>query len=529
MSYLALYRKYRPASFEEVAGQTAVVTALRNQVKYGQIGHAYLFCGTRGTGKTSMAKIFAKAVNCLNPQDGSPCNECEMCREAQSGFNMIEIDAASNNGVENIRELRDEVVYTPVKGRYKVYIIDEVHMLSSQAFNALLKTLEEPPEHVIFVLATTEPHKVMSTILSRCQRYDFKRLTVEEITARLQLVAGEEGIDAEQEALAFIAATADGGMRDALSMLDQCYAYYMKETITLPKVLDVLGAVDNQVLGRMTRALVQADAGEILGGIEEIYQQGRDPQQFVTAWNGYLRGVLLHQVMKEKAAEYVVERPQVLAVMAEQAKEMSPDQVTFFIQELSKLANQLKYASQKRILLESQLLSLTRGNGVSADLGLLARIEQLEQKIRQLEENGVKVSGRNVNPVEVKEEKVASAPKETAASKPMQNTGGTGEGLAKDWLTLRKSIIKENGALYILNFMTLSPGEGPDEWVLRTDKEIYRQQLEMGGGEKLRLIEDKIAQATGQKVKLSTGATQTSAVPSMEELLSGIKTDINWH
>ncbi|MBQ7049268.1 MAG: DNA polymerase III subunit gamma/tau, partial [Firmicutes bacterium] len=222
MSYLALYRKYRPLTFSEMVGQKAVIQALQNQVKFGQLGHAYLFCGTRGTGKTSTAKVFARAVNCLNPVDGNPCNECELCREAESGFNLVEIDAASNNGVENIRDLREEVQYTPSKGKYKVYIIDEVHMLTQSAFNALLKTLEEPPEHVIFVLATTEPHKVLPTILSRCQRYDFKRITTGEIAEHLADVCAKEGIAADADALHYIAAIADGGMRDALSILDQC-------------------------------------------------------------------------------------------------------------------------------------------------------------------------------------------------------------------------------------------------------------------------------------------------------------------
>ena len=211
MSHLALYRKYRPTTFDGVVGQDAVVTALRNQVKYGQLGHAYLFCGTRGTGKTSTAKIFARAVNCLHPVEGNPCNECELCKQAESGFNLIEIDAASNNGVDSMRNLREEVQYTPSKGKYKVYIIDEAHMLTTQAFNALLKTLEEPPEHVIFILATTEPQTILPTIVSRCQRYDFKRITAKEIAGRLRLVCEQEAIQISQDALHYIAVLASGG------------------------------------------------------------------------------------------------------------------------------------------------------------------------------------------------------------------------------------------------------------------------------------------------------------------------------
>jgi DNA polymerase-3 subunit gamma/tau len=229
MSYVALYRKFRPAEFSEVKGQEHIVTTLQNQIKANRIGHAYLFCGTRGTGKTSIAKIFAKAVNCESPIDGSPCGNCATCKSIAAGtsMNVIEIDAASNNGVDNIREIRENVAYSPTEGKYKVYIIDEVHMLSIGAFNALLKTLEEPPEYVIFILATTEAHKIPITILSRCQRYDFKRITAETICARLTELMDKEAVDVEEKALRYIAKAADGSMRDALSLLDQCIAFYL--------------------------------------------------------------------------------------------------------------------------------------------------------------------------------------------------------------------------------------------------------------------------------------------------------------
>ena len=532
MSYLALYRKYRPSSFDEIAGQQAVVTALRNQVRYGQVGHAYLFCGSRGTGKTSVARVFAKAVNCLNPRDGSPCNECELCREAQSGFNLIEIDAASNNGVDSIRELRDEVVYTPVKGRYKVYIIDEAHMLSAQAFNALLKTLEEPPEHVIFILATTEPHKIMPTILSRCQRYDFKRLSVEEMTERLRYVAAQENIAAEEEAITCIASSSDGGMRDALSLLDQCHAYYINETITLPRVLEVLGAVDNEILGRMTEALSKGDAAGLLQGVEEIYRQGRDPQQFVTAWCGYLRGVLIYRVLGKEAEGYLTESPGVRRLMAEQARELSQEELTFYIQEFSRLSNQLKFALQKRIILETGLLSLSRGLGSGTEeSGLAARLAQVEKRLEELSHGGAAETVRR--PAAASGEQAPSPrterPAPTAeASRRTPETAASGDGnVPADWPEIRKRIIKEKQPLYILNFMQLTAGAAPDELVLRTDKEIYRKQLEADGQEKLRFVEEKIREQTGRPYRLSTGASAGTA-PSMEELLSGIKSDIQW-
>ncbi|HIT86609.1 MAG TPA: DNA polymerase III subunit gamma/tau, partial [Candidatus Coprocola pullicola] len=241
MSYTALYRKFRPDTFSGVIGQEHIVKTIKNQILSDRVSHAYLFCGTRGTGKTSTAKIFARAINCLAPKEGNPCNECTLCRAAleNRSMNVIEIDAASNNGVDNIREIREEVKYPPTQGKYKVYIIDEVHMLSSGAFNALLKTLEEPPEHVIFILATTDPQKVPATILSRCQRFDFHRITTEQIAQTLSEYMKIEDIPVQKEALHYIARLGDGSMRDSLSILDQCTAFYSDELLTLEKVLDV--------------------------------------------------------------------------------------------------------------------------------------------------------------------------------------------------------------------------------------------------------------------------------------------------
>ncbi len=252
MSYTALYRKWRPIRFEDVKGQEHIVQTLKNQIISSRIGHAYLFCGTRGTGKTSIAKIFARAVNCEYPVDGSPCGQCDICKNIASGatLNVVEIDAASNNGVENIRDIREQVQYPPTEGRYRVYIIDEVHMLSTGAFNALLKTLEEPPSYVIFILATTEVHKIPITVLSRCQRYDFKRITLPALTERLIELSGAEQIDVEEKALTYIARAADGSMRDALSLLDQCVAFHYGERLTYEHVLDILGAVDTSKIGR---------------------------------------------------------------------------------------------------------------------------------------------------------------------------------------------------------------------------------------------------------------------------------------
>ena len=262
MSYQALYRKFRPQEFEDVKGQDHIVKTLKNQINADRIGHAYLFCGTRGSGKTTIAKIFARAVNCEHPVEGSPCGECPTCKAIQNGssMNVIEIDAASNNGVDNIRQIREEVAYRPTEGKYKVYIIDEVHMLSTGAFNALLKTLEEPPEYVMFILATTEAHKIPVTILSRCQRYDFHRISNDTIADRLFELMKEEQIEVEEKAIKYVAKAGDGSMRDALSLLDQCIAFHLGEKLTYENVLEVLGAVDTEVFSKLLRQVI---AGEV--------------------------------------------------------------------------------------------------------------------------------------------------------------------------------------------------------------------------------------------------------------------------
>ena len=295
MSYTALYRKFRPSEFDEVKGQDHIVTTLRNQIQTERIGHAYLFCGTRGTGKTTIAKILAKAVNCEHPVNGNPCNECATCQKInkQTSMNVVEIDAASNNGVANIRDIIEEVQYSPAEGKYKVYIIDEVHMLSTGAFNALLKTLEEPPSYVIFILATTEPHKIPITIHSRCQRYDFHRITIDTIAARLQELAMREKVQAEEKALRYIAKVADGSMRDALSLLDQCIAFYLGENLTYDKVLQVLGAVDNEIFSQLLRHVLQHDVTGAIGVLEEMVVQGRDLNQFVIEFTWYMRNLML--------------------------------------------------------------------------------------------------------------------------------------------------------------------------------------------------------------------------------------------
>ena len=384
MGYMALYRKWRPNDFDEVRGQDAIVQTLRNQIIYNRIGHAYLFCGTRGTGKTSIAKLFAKAVNCEHPVNGNPCNACPSCQaiNAQSSLDVLEIDAASNNGVENIRDIREQVQYSPVEGRYKVYIIDEVHMLSSGAFNALLKTLEEPPSYVIFILATTEKHKIPVTILSRCQKYDFKRISVDTITNHLVSLMEKEKVDADEKALRYIARAADGSMRDSLSLLDQCAAFYMNETLTYDHVLEVLGAVDTEVFSRLLRQLLAMDVHQVIETIDELVMQGRELSQLAADFTWYLRNLLL--VKSSDNMEDVLDvSSENLALLKEEAQMIDSDTLIRYIRIFSDLTNQLKYATQKRVLLEVTLIKLCRPAMDQNKDALLDRIRAIEKQLEE--------------------------------------------------------------------------------------------------------------------------------------------------
>ena len=348
MSYTALYRKFRPDNFKDVKGQDHIVTTLKNQILADRIGHAYLFCGTRGTGKTSIAKLFAKTVNCENPVDGSPCGECASCKSIAAGasMNVIEIDAASNNGVDNIREIVDEVSYSPAEGKYKVYIIDEVHMLSIGAFNALLKTLEEPPSYVIFILATTEVHKIPITILSRCQRYDFKRISIDTITERMRELMDAEGIQVEEKALRYVAKTADGSMRDALSLLDQCIAFHFGKELTYDKVLDVLGAVDTEVFSRLYRQVLDRNVLGCIHLLEEVIMQGRELTQFVSDFSWYLRNLLLVKT-SDNMEDVIDVSSENLTRLKEEAQATDMETIIRYIRVFSELASKMNMLPRK--------------------------------------------------------------------------------------------------------------------------------------------------------------------------------------
>lgn len=385
MSYTALYRKWRPKSFDEVRGQDHIVKTLKNQINSGRIGHAYLFCGTRGTGKTSVAKILARAVNCEHPVDGNPCGECSMCRQIAEGssLNVVEIDAASNNSVDNVREIRDQVQYSPTSGHYRVYIIDEVHMLSAGAFNALLKTLEEPPSYVIFILATTEAHKIPITILSRCQRYDFKRISIDTISGRLRELVDAEQMDVEDKALRYVARAADGSMRDALSLLDQCAAFHFGEKLTYDNVLDVLGAVDNRVFIKLFRAVLQNDTKACICEIEEMIAQGRDLSQLVNDFLWYMRNLLIAGTTDEPGDVLDVSEES-LAVLKKEAEGVDTEVLMRYIRIFSELSGQLRFAAQKRVLVEIAFIKLTTPTMERNLDSVFQRITMLEQKMQEM-------------------------------------------------------------------------------------------------------------------------------------------------
>ena len=384
MSYTALYRKFRPSTFEDVKGQDHIVTTLKNQIRADRIGHAYLFCGTRGTGKTTVAKILAKAVNCEHPIDGNPCNECETCKAIAAGtsMNVIEIDAASNNGVDNIREIREEVAYSPTTGKYKVYIIDEVHMLSIGAFNALLKTLEEPPSYVIFILATTEANKIPVTILSRCQRYDFRRITIDTIAARLSELMEKEGVDVEEKAIRYVAKAGDGSMRDALSLLDQCIAFYLGQKLTYDKVLEVLGTVDTEIFSQMLRTILAGDVTGSIRTLETLLNRGKELGQFVTDFTWYLRNLLLVKSADE-TEELLDVSTENLKLLKEESTMVDDETLIHYIRVLSELSGQLRYAAQKRVLVEVALVKLCKPQMEQNLESVLERLRILEEKMER--------------------------------------------------------------------------------------------------------------------------------------------------
>ncbi|MCG0275948.1 MAG: DNA polymerase III subunit gamma/tau [Thermosediminibacteraceae bacterium] len=398
MAYVALYRKYRPKDFDEIVGQEAIVRTLKNQLRSGKIGHAYLFCGMRGTGKTSTARVLAKALNCEQGPTDTPCNRCKNCVAINEGgmMDVIEMDAASNRGIDDIRALRERVSFPPSEGRYRVYIIDEVHMLTTEAFNALLKTLEEPPSHVVFILATTEPNKLPATILSRCMRFDFKRVQTREMLPHLKRISEENGVKAEEKALALIARNSQGSMRDALSLLDKALAFG-GDKLTYKDALSLFGAVGDDLLFEVSRAVKSKSPGRILDIIDDVVNGGKDLLRFVEDLMVFYRNLLMVSIgASRELIDVTDEEYGELEVLA---KDYSKEEILQVLDLLKKASNDVRWASQPRTVLEASMVKLTMPELWTGDAAWAARVKVLEQRIGELEKKLEELSVKSISSV----------------------------------------------------------------------------------------------------------------------------------
>ncbi len=436
----ALYRMFRPMTFSDVVGQEHITRTLKNQIANSNTAHAYLFCGTRGTGKTSTAKIFARSINCISPVDFEPCNSCEICTGIieESIMDVVEIDAASNNGVDDVRELRENVKYPPSRGRYKVYIIDEVHMLSQGAFNALLKTLEEPPEYVVFILATTEAHKLPATILSRCQRFEFKRIGMEDIVQRMRHVCDQTGVHADEDALSLIAMSAQGALRDALSVLDQCISY-TNECIRYEDVVSLLGTVDYQTISNMSGAIMDSNIKECLKIVNEAVIWGKDLRHFVQKLIEHFRNIMVMQMGPSKD-DMIQLTEHMKEIVSQQSQRITPQEAIRNIKILSGVQNDMKYSTHPRIMLEVAVMKLcTPVEDESVD-GLISRISRIESLVK----NGG-IQAANVSP-QSESQTCGQVKKASAANATTEGNAGKGSKSKCDsYECIEKTISISNG------------------------------------------------------------------------------------
>ncbi len=549
MSYQALYRKWRPETFDRVVGQDAVMTTLKNQVNSGRVGHAYLFCGTRGTGKTSAAKIMARAVNCphSSEHDGNPCNECEICESIKRGtdMNVFEIDAASNNGVDNIRDIRNEVEYPPVTGKYKVYIIDEVHMLSTGAFNALLKTLEEPPAYVIFILATTDPQKIPATILSRCQRYDFRRMSRRTAAEHLRKIADSENMDVEERALTYIAEAADGSMRDALSLLDQCMAYHYHDRLNYDDVLKIIGASDPSVYSRLYRKITDGDSEGALETVNELINSGADISQLTNDFIWYLRNVLLSGSVREGAEDILDISEERFKMARTDAGLTDKKELIMMLGSLSELTNRMRFSSQKRVLLEVELLRLSArrlmsGTSVrSSQVQVNASASMAETKpetaeimitAREAEINEAKTADADDSEADIRET-VTNVSKEAADNADSVGIAGTAEIQKKDaerqsdggsdidiikahWAELVGKLIPSNRPLFA---GALLKEEHGSIVVIFKNSVSFKMAAKNADENGILRLRDLALEITGRPVKLMARVANPGEIKAMED------------
>jgi DNA polymerase-3 subunit gamma/tau len=477
MAYIALYRKWRPLKFEDVVEQEYVVQALKNTILNSRVGHAYLFCGTRGTGKTTMAKIFSRAINCIDSQDGNPCNQCDICKGILDSTNMdvIEIDAASNNSVDNVRDIRDEVIYTPSVSKYKVYIIDEVHMLSTGAFNALLKTLEEPPSHVVFILATTEPHKLPVTILSRCQRFDFRRIPVASIQGRIVKIADSTNCQLDSEAAKLIATLADGAMRDGISILEQCIAFNA-EKITFDDVLMVVGMVSNHFTANLVDLITSKNVKGILEEINELVMQGKDLKQFISELILYYRNILISK-NTDNPEKLISTNKETLNIIIKQGQQLDLGQVIQIIKDLSLLESNIKWSTQPRILLETGLIKLCeeKFNFDSEQDELFHRLQKLENQIKNGALMVAPAAASSTKPALNEQAKSTTEPKYTLKE---------GTGVEPEYIEFWDEVIfdtKKHGKVFLftslLNSKAISLGGNKIGIILAEDYKINKDRI----------------------------------------------------
>ena len=451
MPYRALYRQWRPKDFSHVVGQKTIMDTLRNQVIHDRIAHAYLFCGSRGTGKTSTAKILAKAINCEHPDHGDPCGKCANCirMENEESLDVIEIDAASNNGVDEMRDLRETVKYPPQFGKYKVYIIDEVHMLSTSAFNALLKTLEEPPAHIVFILATTEPQKLPETILSRCQRFDFGRIPVSDIQGRLREAAEGSGAKVSNGALMTIARAAEGGMRDALSILDLCLGY--GNEIDEGMVRNILGTCDQAFLFRFADALAREDSGELFRMIDEVMRNGRDPAVFVRDVSYHFRVLMLAKCCPDELDGILDLTAEDTSEFRKQAEDFTVSRLMQILDLYMKAENEMRYLSSPRLALETVSLRCCIRTKETDHQALLDRIETLEKKIDQISVMRGPADASATDPVFRKAEKAASSGTDLKQNVPKNRNpekGSVPEDLNEVWKKMMGKFSKEEPSVW---------------------------------------------------------------------------------
>ena len=495
MSYQALYRAWRPNTFSEICDQDAVVRTLKRQVETDRIAHAYLFCGTRGTGKTTAAKVLSRAINCLSPVNGDPCGECEVCRalKAENCMDVLEIDAASNNGVDEIRDLREKIKYPPTLTRYKVYIIDEVHMLSTGAFNALLKTLEEPPKHAVFILATTEPQKLPATILSRCQRFDFHRISVEAIVARLKVVLAGIGREATEDALNEIARAAEGAMRDALSLLDVCLSF-TEGAVDAALTRDVLGTTGRDFMFEFTDALIAWDAAGALAKIDEAMRRGSDARVFSLDAASHLRAVLLAEISGDTLDRIIEVTPEDAQRFREQAARANRTQLMRMMELFMRVESEMKWATQPRTMLELAAVRACHPEQ-EADAELSERIARMEKKI----ESGVITAAPASKSAPQQDAAPAQAEKKAAPARKVSAPAATPP---QEYLDAMEKLGTENPSIRSMLPKMIFAGieDGVVTVEFGRDGIMVRKVLES----KLSIIEAALSQTFGQQMRIRT-------------------------